>query len=570
MLPRVNALNRSQEREDVASPQHDLLRFLVFLLYLLVLPAVFRKLTPRLPSFAKALTATLLLAQVIIVALAVQLQSQDLVLAKLVDVTEERNPAVALAGLQLALVAAYSLLIAWLARAAPIWQRLYYLGLGAVFLYLTWDELFVLHEGMPNWAIYYFGAGVVIVMATLIVAWRSPRRARIWHGSFLAGLAVSALGAIGLEHLRFPPTCRPLGLYYIDKCLLKYIEEPMEFLGIWLALLATLGLISELAPPPNRRLRRLLMGLPVLALLVIVFTSDPDLNRVRSKTGAIETDLRGEAGARVYGYRLDLAPDAAFLEATIWLSAPPFSYAGLGYSVHLLDQADGSTLAGQDEFVTVDGGSVLGPFYLPIFRQTLQLSLPPETRANRAYWVVLRLWREEDGAYVSQKALAADRRSLSDTQIALDELVVPAAPIATDGVPRARFDNGFVLFAAVAPASASPAETLNLEMTWRADTAGEHDYTQFLHLVNEETGELFAFDQQPLGARLPTRLWYSGLADTETWRIPLPADLAPGRYQFWTGLYRADDQKRLGARDAAGTPYPDARVSLGAIYIEPA
>ena len=422
----------------MASPQHDLLRFLVFLLYLFVLPAVFRKLTPRLPSFAKALTAALLLAQVIIVALAVQLQSQDSVLAKLVDVTEERNPAVALAGLQLALVAAYSLLTAWLARATPIWQRLYFLGLGAVFLYLSWDELFVLHEGMPNWAIYYLGAGVVIVAATLIVAWRSPRRARVWHGSFLAGLALSALGAIVLEHLRFPDTCRALGLYYIDKCLLKYIEEPMEFLGIWLALLATLGLISELAPSPKRRLRLLLTGLPVLALSVIVLTSDPDLHRVRRKTGAIETDLRVEAGVRVYGYRLDLAPDAAFLEATLWLSAPPFGYDGLGYSIHLLDQAEGFTLASQDEYVTVEAGSVLGPFYLPIFRQTLQLSLPPEARANQAYWVVLRLWREVDGAFVSQRALASDRRTLSETQIALDELVVPAAPVATSGVPRPR------------------------------------------------------------------------------------------------------------------------------------
>ena len=554
----------------MASPQHDLLRFLVFLLYLLVLPAVFRKLMPRLPSFAKALTATLLLAQVIIVALAVQLQSQDSVLAKLVDVTEERNPAVALAGLQLALVAAYSLLIAWRARAAPVWQRLYHLGLGAVFFYLTWDELFVLHEGMPNWAIYYVGAGAAIVMATLIVGWRSRGRAWIWHGSFLAGLAVSALGAIVLEHLRFPDTCRALGLYYIDKCLLKYIEEPMEFLGIWLALLATLGLITELAPLPKRRLRLLLFGLPFLALSVIVLTSDPDLERVRRKTGAIETDVRAEAGARVYGYHLDLAAGAEFLEATLWLSAPPFGYDGLGYSIHLLDQAEGSTVASQDEYVTVDGGSVLGPFYLPIFRQTLQLSLPPEARANRAYWVVLRLWREHDGAFISQKSLASDRRSLSDTQVVLDELVVPAAPIATAGLPRARFDKGFILFAPDAPASGSVAETLNLAMTWRADAAGEHDYTQFLHLVNEENGELWAFDQQPLGARLPTRLWYSGLADTETWRIPLPADLAPGRYHVWTGLYRADNQERLGASDAAGAPYPDARVPLGAINIEPA
>ena len=80
----------------------------------------------------------------------------------------------------------------------------------------------------------------------------------------------------------------------------------------------------------------------------------------------------------------------------------------------------------------------------------------------------------------------------------------------------------------------------------------------------------FGLSTSSLGRALAHALWYSGLADTEIWRIPLPKDLAPGRYDVWTGLYRADDQERLGASDAAGAPYPDARVLLGAINIEPA
>ena len=92
---------------------------------------------------------------------------------------------------------------------------------------------------------------------------------------------------------------------------------------------------------------------------------------------------------------------------------------------------------------------------------------------------------------------------------------------------------------------------------------------QFLHFVNEENGTLWNHDQQPLGSRLPTRLWYRGLADTETWQVPVPADLEPGKYRVFTGLYRAGDQQRVPAVDADGTPFVDARVPLGVLTIEP-
>ena len=91
---------------------------------------------------------------------------------------------------------------------------------------------------------------------------------------------------------------------------------------------------------------------------------------------------------------------------------------------------------------------------------------------------------------------------------------------------------------------------------------------QFLHLGHESSGEWWVYDQQPLGARLPTRLWYKGLADSETWQVPLPADLAPGRYRVFTGLYRTRDLERIPANDAGGSPFPDARVPLGSLTIE--
>ena len=82
-----------------------------------------------------------------------------------------------------------------------------------------------------------------------------------------------------------------------------------------------------------------------------------------------------------------------------------------------------------------------------------------------------------------------------------------------------------------------------------------------------ETSAWWVYDQQPLGPRFPTGLWYSGLADTEVWQVPLPDDLAPGKYTVFTGLYRRSDLKRVPAYDAEGTPWLDARVPLGIISI---
>ena len=554
----------------MAFSQHELLPVIALLMYLPALLIAFWKLMPRLPSYAQSIAKTLMLAQIVVVLLSLMFQFQGSVTWKLVDMAKARNPASALAGLQLALVAGYSVMIAWLARSRPNGQRLYFLGVGAVFLYLTVDELVVLQNGLAYWAIFYTAVGLVIAAMTVIVARRSPGPARIWFACFLVGLALGALGAIVLKNLHFPQACRLLGLYYIDKCLLTYVEEPLKYLGNWLALLGTMGLLAALAPAPKRGPRLLLYGLPALALMAIVNFGDPELSQVMRRSGAVETALRFAADERVYGYQIEIAPDADHIEATLWLSAQPFDYEGLGYSIQLMDLASRTTLASRDENVTVLAGSVLGPLYLPIFRQSVHLSLPPEARANRAYWVLLRLWREQQGNFASQNVLESDRQTLGDTQVLLTELVVPVEPIDTPAVPRALFDNGFALYAADVPERASPAETLSLEMTWRANAEDRQDYTQFLHFIHEETSAWWVFDQQPLGARLPTRLWYSGLANAETWVVPLPADLAPGRYHVWTGLYRVDDQQRLGAADANGEPYLNALAPLGVIDIKPA
>ena len=191
-----------------------------------------------------------------------------------------------------------------------------------------------------------------------------------------------------------------------------------------------------------------------------------------------------------------------------------------------------------------------------------------EIPRNRALWVVLTLWREIDGEFVSQAVLSGDLQALDEAQVVLGELALPAEPYPAPSTPLIQFDNCLGLLGMALPERVLAGAVLSIPVAWRSICESNIDYVQFLHLQHRESGAWWVYDQQPLGPRLPTRLWYAGLTDSETWRVPLPADLAPGHYQVFTGLYRVSDQERVPARDAAGNPYQDARAPIGVLIVD--
>ena len=140
---------------------------------------------------------------------------------------------------------------------------------------------------------------------------------------------------------------------------------------------------------------------------------------------------------------------------------------------------------------------------------------------------------------------------------------------ASPTIPVAVFDNGFTLDAVDMPERARPGETMTMRSLLGAakSRGGEDPVHSSLHLGNAESGEWWVHDQQPLGARLPTRLWYSGMHDSETWQVPLPDDLSPGHYTVFTGLYRMRDVERVPATDKDGMLWTDARIPLGILTI---
>ena len=545
----------------------SLLRIFVVLLYAPVVLISYWKIIPRLSSTAKRIASGFLAAQVLVIAISLEIRPSSGFEWWLWHLDREWNIPSTLASVQLALVGGFALMTAWLAKARPAWQRLYLLGIGLLFLFLARDEYANLHEFIPNWISLYAALGAGVVVITLAVALYSPRRIRIWHLCLLTGLAMSASGALVIERLT-PKICGSLGLLRLDECLWAYnFEEPLEFLGIWLALAAMLGQFSAASPRPPVHVRRLLYVLPAL-WIILLFQSSAILPTVPFVADAQPAAVEFESDVHLHGFRIETKNDYK-LHLHLYLSPRQWDFNGLGYSIHLVDQTSGASIVRRNQYFNHQLEFLLAPGYMPVYRQWMALEIPSQAAANRAFWLVLNLWRRKDDKFIPQRILASDRQLLDDTQVVLDELVIPAASTAAPpDVSLARFDNGFALAAVDLPERARPGEILDIRFNWRSDIDVQEDYAQFLHLGHQESGTWWVYDQQPLGPRLPTRLWYNGLIDSEAWQVPLPADLAPGQYKVFTGLYRQNDLERVPARDAAGMSFLDGRVPLGNLAIE--
>ena len=421
---------------EMAVPAGALMRVLVFLLYAPVCLAVFRWSIPRLSLSYRFLAIAMLAAQVVILVVGLEDIPRWETTGWLWHLDQEWNIPSTFASMQLALVSAAALVTALLARARPTFYRLYLVGLGLFFLILARDEYYSWHEINLVLELVYIALGIAIVVATLIVAARSPRRARIGHVLLLTGMALNVIGAMLVD--RLPQVCNRLVFVRLEGCLRLYnLEESLEFLGVWLVLVAILGKLSDAAPRARRLVRLFLFVLPVFWMLLL--TSDAWRPRLELRFRAQPASIEFESGLRLQGYSLDWNREAI----AIWLypSAWRSRYDRLGFSVHLVDQASGQSVASHNRHAQPQFHLLLAPGYAHVYRQRIAVEIPAETPANRAYWITLSVWLDEGDEFVSQKVLESDHQLLNETQLILGELVFPT-PSAVSFVPLAEFGGG--------------------------------------------------------------------------------------------------------------------------------
>ena len=365
----------------VVIPPQTLIRVFLLALYLPAGFIVFRWLMPRLSPVSRRLAALLLLAQLVVIVASVELLPASSFEYWLWHLDREWNIPSTLASMQLALAGAVALLAAWLGKERGAWDRLYLLAVGLLFLIMARDEYGNLHETIPDWEWLYAALGALLVATTLLVAWRGRRRYWIWHGCFLAGLALSGIGALAFEAER--QFCEFRNALHVEPCLdMYFIEESMEFAGIWLALVALLGQYSICSPAPRRRTQLALGAWPVIWMLALAQSGSilPITSQALAQRAAIDF----ETSWRLQGYRIESGADN--LSAHLFLSSRDWADDALGYSIHLVDQVSGNSLVSHDTYLHRRLEFLLAPGYLPVYRQWAKLIFPPAAPANRALW----------------------------------------------------------------------------------------------------------------------------------------------------------------------------------------
>ena len=580
--------------------KHVLTSLVILLLYMPAVAVVYRLMFPNLTRLARSVLQGFLLFHALVVGLKVfVMPDNDFIRWILVSGWENNVPG-AFAATQMITACFVAFLAAWLARNESTLKRLYLILIGIGFCGMTLDEYFELWRlvSLDTTAkmLGYAALGLPLAIAIIASALRSRGSARVWDLSLLAGFFITAFSAIVVDEL--PAPCFSIGAPLTDGCLvMTHIEESLEMLGVWLALAGLLGQLSDIAPDPAPRLRTGLRIAPplifALLMLHIVLTAYgfDELRRLPHRlvlkfevaSLAQPSALRFEGGVHVHGF--EVSKESDLISVQLYSSSARRDNRDSGYSLHLVDQDRQETVASQDKHWCCPSQiQIKAPvceqrckphrilpdwlLYEPLYRQRLELKPQPGAPSNRAYWLVLTHWREDGENYRYQNVLSSDLPRLGATQVILGEFVLHAGSRQATSPPLAAFSNGFALESHNLPRRAPAGEALSIDFTWRANEPGGQDFIQFLHLGHEETGEWLVYDQQPLGPRLPTRLWYKGLADSETWTVPLPADLAPGSYAVYTGLYRAADQMRVPAVAEDGQPWRDARVLLGSIRFE--
>jgi hypothetical protein len=97
------------------------------------------------------------------------------------------------------------------------------------------------------------------------------------------------------------------------------------------------------------------------------------------------------------------------------------------------------------------------------------------------------------------------------------------------------------------------ASKLYLTLFWHPLHPLTTDYTVFLHLRNAEGATVAQVDSLSLDGIYPTSRWQPGETVIDPFTLSLPADLPPGRYTLWTGMYRLETLERLPvANDTSG------------------
>jgi len=130
---------------------------------------------------------------------------------------------------------------------------------------------------------------------------------------------------------------------------------------------------------------------------------------------------------------------------------------------------------------------------------------------------------------------------------------------------------GYSLPPGVTSDGISRGAVLRTTLYWQPSVQPVRDYASYVHIIDNKGNSLVAQDNPHTGALNPTTAWSAGKMVTDTASLPIPANIAPGRYRLIAGMYRNEEGSTqlqpLPAVCHGGEQYGDA-VSLGWVDVK--
>jgi hypothetical protein len=477
-------------------------------------------------------------------------------------------------------------------------QRAYWLLLALVFLGMSIDEYFHIHETFGSthdlafaplreaawldtfllllgsaWRTLYVTLGLVVVSASISAYYFGFREEAHLILTLLVGFAFLALGGLLIDILtwdffRWNPVLKPVAYRFV------LVEEFLEMGGATTILGGIASYAQAHLPRNDWRIGRRVIALVGSLWMVWLLTNLWPRPYLESRLMAepIQADYFG-GSVSLTAYRLSrryVNPGDTLTLTLYWrANAPPPGQPDLTLYVRALNQPE-------MEIVTTADRAFDDEYQVPleawppgvVVRQTARLRFPEDLVAPASYPLMVRLGSEDAGAI---NIVDTDRRLIApDTLVLTDIPALPGdSPPFSDSAATFHLADDVTLAGYAFPAVSHPGDTLSLTFHWRTEQPTGRHFIQFVHLFDAEGEAQVIHDQEPFNGVFPSTDWPPGVEMTDEWTLLLPEDLPAGEYDLYTGLYEWPSLERLTVVDAGGQLVENNTIYLGTITITP-
>ncbi len=454
---------------------------------------------------------------------------------------------------------------------ARLWQRVFWLVLAGVFLFLSLDEYFSIHEdviGLDKFRIPYIVFGISLAVFCALAYWFGFRKETALITMLVSGLGMIGFGGLLYEpYVLWPLICPLAG----SICPSYYVYgETMETFGATLVLTGFLLYAQRRIDQPKMKkvANVLLIGGGVWFSYLVANTWI--LPAVEVRAIATPSSIEYNNGwVKLIGYTISpsVIRGSSNIQVTLYWVASQTLEKDYDISVHLVSQPDIKSVAQHDWVSSLELNVYPTVDWLPGIpvRTVFPLKLPEDLATSRSYLIIARLWTGNDNTISITRS---DHPLLAGDTVILQSIpVLSTTPPPPVSASHYQFANSLTLYGYALPQQAAPGQSFTGSFWWQKNGALNASMSQFLHLISKGQPPL-VFDQPPFGGAFPIPDWPIGVNLMDQWTISLPADAAPGSYDIYTGLYEWPSLQRLGVVDADGQPVLDNSIHLGTIELK--